>query len=71
MTKTELSADLRRHVGGSGFITRKGLADYFGVSEARVIDKYLHGLERVSGKYYFINDVSTNIFKFSDFGGKR
>lgn len=62
MTKAELSADLRRHGGGSGFITRKQLADYFGVSEPRAIDKYLIGLERVSGKYYFIGDVSNNIF---------
>lgn len=63
MTKTELSADLRRHGGGSGFITRKQLADYFGVAEPRVIDKYLEGLERVSAKYYFIGDVSDNILK--------
>lgn len=63
MTKTELSADLRRHCGGSGFITRKGVADYFGVSEPRVIDKYLQGLERVSEKYYFISDVSESIMK--------
>ena len=61
MTKTELITDLRRHGGGSGFITRKQLADYFGVSEPRAIDKYLNGLERVSGKYYFIGDVSSNI----------
>lgn len=64
MTKTELSADLRRHGGGSGFITRKQLADYFGVSEPRAIDKYLEGLEKVSSKYYFIADVSENILKF-------
>lgn len=64
MTKTELNSDLRRHCGGSGFITRKGVADYFGVSEPRAIDKYLEGLERVSEKYYFISDVSENILKF-------
>ena len=63
MTKTELSADLRRHGGGSGFITRKQLADYFGVSEPRAIDKYLQGLERISQKYYFISDVSESIMK--------
>lgn len=64
MTKTELNADLRRHCGGSGFITRSQVASFFGVSEPRVIDKYLEGLERVSGKYYFIGDVSSNIMKF-------
>ena len=64
MTKTELSADLRRHGGGSGFITRKQLADYFGVAEPRAIDKYLQGLERVSDKYYFIADVSENILRY-------
>ena len=64
MTKAELREDLRRHGGGSGFITRKQLADYFGVAEPRVIDRYLEGLERVSDKYYFIGDVSDNILKF-------
>ena len=64
MTKTELTADLRRHCGGSGFITRKGTADYFGVSEPRAIDKYLEGLPRVSDKYYFIGDLADNILKF-------
>ena len=64
MTKTELSNDLRRHGGGSGFITRKQLADYFGVSEPRAIDKYLDGLEKVSNKYYFISDVSEKILTF-------
>lgn len=64
MTKAELNADLRRHAGGSGFITRKGVADYFGVVEPRAIDKYLDGLERVSGKYYFIIDVAERILKF-------
>lgn len=64
MTKAELTADLRRHCGGSGFTTRKQLADYFGVAEPRVIDRYLKGLERVSDKYYFISDVSDNIMKY-------
>lgn len=64
MTKTELTADLRKFLGGSGFITRRQTADYFGVSEPRVIDKYLHGLPRISDKYYFISDVAENILKF-------
>lgn len=63
MTKAELSKDLKRHGGGAGFITRKQLADYFGVSEPRAIDKYLQGLERVSGKYYFVEDVSAQILR--------
>lgn len=64
MTKAELSADLRRHVGGSGFITRSQLANYYGVAEPRAIDKYLEGLDRISKKYYFIGDVASNILKF-------
>lgn len=64
MTKTELNTDLRRHCNGSGFITRKQLADYFGRSEPRAIDKYLEGLERVSGKYFFISDVSESILRY-------
>lgn len=64
MTKTELSAALRKHCNGASFITRSQAASFFGVSEPRVIDKYLEGLERVSSKYYFIEDVSNNIMKF-------
>lgn len=46
---------------GAGFITRQGLSRFMGVKDPRNVDKYLAGLERVSGKYYFIPDVADSL----------
>lgn len=63
MTKAELTADIRRACGG-GFITRKQLAEYFGRACPKSIDKYLDGLDRINGKYYFAGDVAESILKY-------
>jgi hypothetical protein len=60
MDKRELVSDMRRYCGGS-FITRKKLADYMGVKDPKNIDKYIRGLERVEGKYYFVPDVASSL----------
>lgn len=64
MTKTELVNDLKRSCGGSGFITRKQVSDYFGNACPKSIDRYLRGLERVNEKYFFIPDVADNIIRY-------
>lgn len=58
MKRSDLIADLRRFVGGGGFITRQGVANYLGYSDPHCVDNLLSGLERVRGKLYFINDVA-------------
>lgn len=58
MKRSDLVADLRRFVGGGGFITRQGLAEYLGYSDPHGVDAFLHGLERVKGKLFFIGDVA-------------
>lgn len=58
MKRTDLIADLRRYVGGGGFITRQGLADYLGYSDPHSVDSLLQGLERVKGKLYYLGDVA-------------
>lgn len=64
MNKSELIADLKRSCGGSGFITRNQVCLYFGNSCPKSVDRYLHDLERVNAKYYFIPDVAGNIIKY-------
>lgn len=66
MTKAELTADLRRCCGGASFITRTELARYLGYSCPKRVDKYLHGLERVSKTKYFINDVAGAIISYKE-----
>lgn len=57
MDKQTLIRDMKQTCKSS-FITRKGLAEYMGIKDPKNIDKYLFGLERVNGKYYFIPDVA-------------
>lgn len=63
MTKAELTSDLKRHCGGS-FITRAELAKYMGYASPKRVDRFLQGLERISGTRYFISDVAENMLKY-------
>lgn len=58
MTRKDLISDMKQTVGGSGFITISGIAKYIGVRSHHSVDKYVDGLERINGKYYFIPDVA-------------
>lgn len=58
MKRADLIADLRRFVGGGGFITRQGVANYLGYADPHAVDPLLHGLERVKGRLYFLGDVA-------------
>lgn len=63
MTKRELIADMKQSVGGGGFITLSGLQKYIGVKHHHSVDKYVNGLERINGKYYFIPDVADSMLR--------
>ena len=64
MNKCELEADMRRFVGNNGgFITISGIANYIGVKSHHSVDKYVNGLERINGKYYFIPDVADSMLR--------
>lgn len=64
MTKRELIADMKRSVGdGQGFITLSGIQRYMGVKSHHSVDKYVHGLERINNKYYFIPDVADSMLR--------
>lgn len=59
MTRRDLIADMKAFVpDGGGFITLSGIAKYIGVRSHHSVDKYVVGLERINGKYYFIPDVA-------------
>lgn len=64
MNKRELEADMRRFVGNDGgFITISGIANYLGVRSHHSVDKYVNGLDRLNGKYYFIPDVAESMLR--------
>ncbi len=63
MTKTELTAELKRHTG-SAFITRTELAKVMGYSCPKRVDRFLEGLDRIGGTRYFCGDVAENILKY-------
>lgn len=63
MTKTELTADLKRYCGGS-FITRTELAKYMNYSSPKRVDRFLQGLDRISGTRYFCGDVAERILMY-------
>ncbi len=64
MTKAELTADLKKHCGGSSFITRVQLAQYMNYSSPKRVDRFLEGLDRISGTRYFIGDVAASIMRY-------
>ena len=64
MNRKDLIADMKKSVGdGQGFITLSGIAKYIGVRSHHSVDKYVNGLERINGKYYFIPDVADSILR--------
>lgn len=65
MLKSEIAKDMQKATGSS-FITRSGLQKYMGCKDVKTVDKYLDGLERVSGKYYFIPDVAESLKRHAE-----
>ena len=63
MDKRELKKEMKAHTGGS-FITARQLTIFLGARDQhKVREKYLRGLDRVSGKYYFIPDVVNRLME--------
>lgn len=60
MDRRELVNDMKQTFKAS-FITRQQLANYMGIKDPHCVDKYLHGLERVNGKFYFVTDVASRL----------
>ena len=60
MERQDLIRDMKSYVQGS-FFTRQKLANYMNIKNPQNVDKYLKGLEKVDGKYYFIPDLATKL----------
>ena len=44
--------------GGSVFITKKGVAEAFGIKDVHNVSPMLSGLPKVNNKYYYIPEVA-------------
>lgn len=60
MEKKELIRDMEKQTGGASFITMTQLAGWIGV-DRHTARRYVDGLERVDGKYYFVPDVAEKL----------
>jgi len=60
MERQDLIRDMKSYVKGS-FFTRQKLANYMNIKNPQNVDKYLKGLEKVDGKYYFIPDIASKL----------
>lgn len=58
MQKNELVEAMKPYANGAAVITRQELAHFLGICNPAHVDHYLNGLQRISGKYYFIPDVA-------------
>lgn len=57
MQKREMVNAMEK-TAGSLFVTKKKVAEWFGISDPHNVSKYLYGLEAIDGKYYFIPEVA-------------
>ena len=62
MIKSDIISALRRSCSGD-FITKAQLAKAFNVKNAKHVNDYVEGLDRISGKYYLLTDVAENILR--------
>lgn len=67
MTKTEVSKEMSRFLGGAGFISKSEIAQFLGYKDYHVASQYVADLKRVNGKY-FIGDVAANIVSAGVYG---
>ena len=67
MTKQEVIRKLEQTSKTQGFITASQFAQFMGRTNiSKCKDKYLSGLDRVDGKYYFIPDVAAVLMSRRD-----
>lgn len=57
MQKTDMIKAMEKKAG-TLFITKKGVAELFGIKDPHYAAKYLYGVEAIDGKYYFIPEVA-------------
>lgn len=65
MKKQDIKEALGSYTGGAAVITRAQFARFMGIKNPKNVDKYLCGLDRISGKYYLITDVTNVLYSTS------
>lgn len=67
MNKQEIVRKMEQVSKTQGFITASQFARFMGrTNVSKCKDKYLSGLERIDGKYYFIPDVAKVLMNLRD-----
>lgn len=70
MKKQDLIRKMEEASGTKGFITASQFARFMGLNNiSKCKYKYLSGLDRVEGKYYFIPDVAAVLMSRTDSAG--
>lgn len=69
MNKIDIVKDMERKVEAS-VITRKQLAEYLNLKDAKSVDVYLHGLPSINQRY-FIADVAERLIDNMKWKGVR
>lgn len=66
MKKKDLVNSLKQYANGGAMITRGGIAHFLGLKNPANADKYINGLQGISGKYYYIPDVADNMLAHTE-----
>lgn len=61
MKRDELINGFKRINGRTMFVTKKDIAEAFGVKQTRTIGWVVEDLEVINGKYYYLPDVVKSI----------
>lgn len=62
MKRSDLISAMMKSAGGSGFISRKQLAKFMSLKDAKSVDRYLTGLQCLNQRY-FVNDVADKMLE--------
>lgn len=62
MLKSEVEKKIQQETG-QVFITKTQLAKCMGIKRAEHVDRYLDGLDKIDGKYYFVPDVAKRLME--------
>lgn len=67
MDRATIIRRLKRHAGGqdADFVTRRQIADMFGLKKPDSANKYVRGLKCISGRYFEITEVANRIVQYS------
>lgn len=63
MERQNIVAGLKRCNGGAEVITKRQLASFFGIKKTEYVNKYVHKLEAIEGKYFLVTEVAGELIQ--------